>query len=242
MADETRESVRETVDTGRRDFLKKSIAAGAVVWSAPVVTSLPGGKAWAAPYPCPNPAGPCTGTAYGLRIQVASLVVGPIPSAPGPSPTCLINPAVPPIINLAATVCGDADTTACRFDGYIENLDLDIASALGLPLLSVQASVLRATASVSGDCPPCSAFGSSIIAGLVVNGGAINVTSPCNTTIPVLNPPLNLANVFLNEQTCDANGVLTVNAVRITVPAVGIEVILGHAEAGRTGCDCVTCT
>lgn len=227
-------------DKSRRDFLKKSLVAGAVVWSAPAVTSLPGGRVWAQPYPCPNPAGPCTVDAFGLQVTAPLVGTLTFPAAPGPSPTCVINPTVPGTIDLLATICGDVDAAACTANGYVENLDIKILGLLNVVLLSVQATVLSATASVSGDCPPCSSTGSSIITGLVVNGGAINVTSPCNTVIPVLNPPLNLANVFLNEQTCDGD-TLTVNALRVEVPALGIEVIAGQAQAGSPGCECVVC-
>lgn len=226
-------------DTGRRDFLKKSLAAGAIVWGAPVVTSLPGGRAWAQTYPCPNPAGPCVADAFGLQITVPAIGTLTFPSAPGPSPTCVINPTVPPIINLAATICGDIGD--CTANGYVENLDLDIVSALGLPILSLQATVLSATATTAGDCPPCGTTGSSIIAGLVINGGAINVTSPCNTVIPVV-PALPIASLALNEQTCAADGTLTVNALNLQIPSLGIQVIAGQAQAGREGCTCTTCS
>jgi len=235
------------IDSSRRDFLKKSVAAGAVVWAAPVVTSLPGGRVWAAPYPCPNPAGPCVGTAYGLKVSVGSIVIGPIPSAPGPSPTCLINPVVNPIITLAATVCGDVtlnSAQACRYDGYVENLDLSVIGLLGITLLRVQADVLHATAGNHNECPPCEAFGFSEIANLRINGGLISVTSPCNTVIPVPGTSP-LVTVHLNEQTCGPNGII-VNALRVTtapLPAVGVvEIIAGHAEAGRSGCTCVVCS
>jgi len=234
----------KTVDSSRRDFLKKSVAAGAVVWAAPVVTSLPGGAARAAPSPCPNPAGACTATAYGLQITAPIVGTITLPDATGGPPThCVVNPTLPPTINLLATICGDVTSTAqaCFARGYVEDLDLDILPLIGLPLLSVQATVLEAIAGTSGECPPCTTFSEgSTIAGLVINGGAINVTSPCNTVIniPGSSP---LVTVRLNEQTCDANGRITVNALRINVPALGIQVIAGHAESARTGCTCVTC-
>ena len=228
----------EKVDSGRRDFLKKSIVAGAVVWGAPAVTSLPGGRAWAQTYGCPDPAGPCVTNAYGLQITVPAIGTLTFPGAPGPSPTCVINPTVPGIINLAATICGDVGD--CTASGYIENLDLDILGALGIPILSLQATVLRATATTTGDCVgQCATAGSSVIAGLVINGGAINVTSPCNTVIPVV-PALPIASLALNEQTCTGD-TLTVNALNLTIPSLGIQVIAGHAEAGREGCTCTTC-
>lgn len=228
----------EKVDSGRRDFLKKSLVAGAVAWGAPAVTSLPGGRAWAQTYNgCPDPAGPCVTNAFGLQITTPITGTLTFPGAPGPSPTCVINPTVPGIINLAATICGDVGD--CTANGYIENLDLDILSAAGLPILSLQARILSATATTSGDCPPCATTGSSIIAGLVINGGAIDVTSPCNTFIPVV-PVLPIAELRINEQVCNGDS-LTVNALRLTIPTLGIEVITGHAEAGREGCTCTTC-
>lgn len=49
----------------RRDFLKRSALAGAVVWTAPVVTTLPAGAAWAGQY---QQVGTCQPEATALRV------------------------------------------------------------------------------------------------------------------------------------------------------------------------------
>lgn len=46
----SKESPLEISSTSRRDFLKKSAIAGAVVWSAPAISTLPSGRAWADHY------------------------------------------------------------------------------------------------------------------------------------------------------------------------------------------------
>lgn len=47
MADSPHEHAEERHGSTRRDFLKKSAVAGAVTWSAPAITALSSGKAWA---------------------------------------------------------------------------------------------------------------------------------------------------------------------------------------------------
>lgn len=223
----------EKVDSGRRDFLKKSLAAGAVVWSAPAVTSLPGGRAWAQTYECPTPAGPCQAAATGLILTATAPLNINLTLGEAPDP-CVLNPNLGFLT--AATICGEVDSTACTAHGFIENL------VLTLPGLVVTAVVLDARASTSGDCPPCGTSGSATIVGVVINGTPITIPSdPCNDVL--VNVP-GVATVILNEQRCDGD-TLTVNAlhVRAVVPVIGtvIDLIAGQAIAGRTGCTCTTC-
>lgn len=53
------------VETTRRDFLKRAAIGGAVVWSAPTITTLTGPRAWADHY-----AGVCDAEATGLRVRL----------------------------------------------------------------------------------------------------------------------------------------------------------------------------
>lgn len=48
------ETGRTPEGSARRAFLKKAFAAGAAVWSAPVIVSTPAGRAWAQTYPEPG--------------------------------------------------------------------------------------------------------------------------------------------------------------------------------------------
>lgn len=73
--------------------------------------------------------------------------------------------------------------------------------------------------------------GSSIIAGLTLNGQPINVTGKPNQTIQL---PLGLGQLVINEQVKNVNGragSISVNAIHLTVTGVA-DVILGHAESG----------
>ncbi|MEX2556719.1 MAG: choice-of-anchor P family protein [Actinomycetota bacterium] len=228
----------EKVDSGRRDFLKKSIVAGAVVWGAPAVTSLPGGRAWAQTYgECS-----CNGDAYGLRLIIPALGLDQTLGVDG----SLVNvsPIAIPVVggSVAATAVtgldGSSVNGACFGRASVATLDLQVGPALA-PILTVAASIITADASAS--CPPCATSGQSSIANLVVNGITVNATSACNNDV------LNLGLVVINQQSCDAEGNLTVNAIHITVPGI-IEVIVSHAVAGAgdgaaggSDCPCVAC-
>lgn len=236
------ERIAEPIERTRRDFLKKSAVAGAVVWTAPVVTSLPGGRAFAQTpgSQCPTPAGTCTSDAFGLRVTAP--IIGTLTF--GQAPTCLLNPVInQSILHVtAATICGETTSSPCVGHGFIEQLSLSIDNPTNplLPdILTVTADVLDAQAQNNGACvTDCAATGSSVVANVVINGINVNVNAPCNT-VPIGFAPLLV--VTVNEQFCDSNGVLNVNALHISSAALGIDVILGHAAATRGGCACTTC-
>lgn len=227
----------ERADSGRRDFLKKSIVAGAVVWGAPAVTSLPGGKAWAQSYnDCL-----CTADAYGLRVIIP--IIGLDQTFGVDGSLVNVSPIAIPVVggSVAATAVTGTDSSsaggACAGMASVATLNLQVGPTLA-PILTVTAAVI--TSQASATCPfPCGTAGSSSLANLVVNGININATSQCNNDV------LNLGLVILNQQTCDADGNLTVNAIHITVPGI-IEVIVSHSVAGAgspggSNCPCVAC-
>jgi hypothetical protein len=232
----------EKVDSGRRDFLKKSLVAGAVAWGAPAVTSLPGGKAWAQTYnQCV-----CTGDAYGLRVIIPLLGFDETFGENG----SLVNTGtigIPPLGSVAATVVtGDEGSSVdgtCFGRASVATLDLIVGSTIA-PSLRVTAGVLLSSATAS--CPPCGTQGTSSIANATASGtllgGSIDLDAiaSCNTDV------LGLGIIVINEQSCDANGNLTVNALHITVPGI-VEVIVAHSvagagdQAGGSTCPCVAC-
>jgi hypothetical protein len=224
-------------DTNRRDFLKKSLAAGAVVWSAPVVTSLPGGRAWAAQYrDCT-----CTGDAFGLRVKIPLLSIDQTFGVDGCVANVSVGNATVAAVTASAVCASDASSVNGGCSGLAQIASLDVrAGSAALPTLTVSATILEATASSLCE-PPCSTTGNSTIARLTIGGtlvpGGLQViaTSGCNNDI------LNLGLIVFNEQTCDGN-LLNVNALHITVPGV-IEVIASHAEAGVDvpACPCPAC-
>lgn len=233
----------EKVDSGRRDFLKKSLVAGAVVWGAPAVTSLPGGRAWAQTYAqCL-----CNGDAYGLRVIIPLLGFDQTFGVDG----SVVNTgtiALPGLGSVAATVVtgndGSSVDGACFGQASIATLNLIVGSTIA-PALRVTAGVI--TSQATATCPPCGTTGTSSIAnasasGTLLGGGSIDLDAiaGCNTDV------LNLGIIVINEQSCDANGNLTVNALHITVPGV-VEIIAAHSvagagdQAGGSNCPCTAC-
>ncbi|MGH2794023.1 MAG: hypothetical protein ACRDKG_06930 [Actinomycetota bacterium] len=232
----------EKVDSGRRDFLKKSIVAGAVVWGAPAVTSLPGGRAWGQTYA----ACMCNGDAFGLRVIIPILGLDQTFGVDG----SLVNTGtlgVPNTVTVAATLVTGTDGSSvdgtCFGRASIATLDVVVGPA-ALPALRVNVGVLTADATAS--CPPCNTQGTSSIANASASGtllgGSIDLdaVATCNTDV------LGLGIIVINEQSCDANGNLTVNALHITVPGI-VEIIAAHAvagagdQAGGSNCPCTAC-
>lgn len=222
-------------DTGRREFLKKSLVTGAVLWSAPAVTTLPGGKAWAQTYGVCN----CNASAYGLFVSIPALGINSFFG----EDTCLANV---PVGNIntgpyvqATTVCGadfSSVNAGCSAEATIATLTVRVGPRLA-PTLLVNATVLLTTASAT--CAPCNTTGDFSIASLTVGGSLVggtinvNVNNACNLDVA------NLGLVIVNEQTCNGD-TLSVNALHVQVPGV-IDVIAAHSEAGATGCACATC-
>ncbi len=232
------EQERPAVDSGRRDFLKKSLVAGAVVWGAPAVTSLPAGRAWAQTYErCI-----CAGNAFGLGL---SLLGGPMQFFGVDGSLVNVGPIAIPTVggSVAATAVTGSDTSSegggCSGTASIATANVVVGPAI-TPILTVAATVISSQA--SANCVPCGTTGSSSIASLTVNGISVNVTGACNLNV------LNLGLVFVNEQSCNVNdgGTLSVNAIHVVVPGI-INLILAHSEAGAgdpvtgDGCPCVAC-
>jgi hypothetical protein len=221
---------REAERRDRRDFLKRSLVAGAAVWSAPIVTSLPGGRAWAQTYEVCN----CNADAYGLFVSIPGLGIIQTFGVDG----CLAS------VNLgnnttaavqADTVCGADFSTVgggCSGEATIKRVVIR-AGPNALPTLRVDARVLLTTASAS--CNPCGTTGGFSAASVAVSGSLIgspinvNVATACNLSVAGL--------VIVNEQSCSGD-TLNINAVHVNVPGV-IEVIAAHSAAGATGCPCV---
>ncbi|MFF9403587.1 choice-of-anchor P family protein [Streptomyces sp. NPDC014744] len=103
---------------------------------------------------------------------------------------------------------------------------------LGLDLGVAQASLTGVESTC--EATPTGAKGSGLIAGgsITVLGIPTNLqaNAPANTKVSI--PAV--GSIVLNEQTTDADGVLSVNAVHITLlPALnGANLVIGHAECG----------
>lgn len=214
----------------RRDVLKRGAAAGAVVWSAPAVLSLPVGRAWAQQYGgCP-----CTAGAFGLRVIIPALSIDETFGLGGCE--AAVAEGAPGTATVAATaVCSSVDSDgaddACAADASVAGLNVVVGSPAA-PDLAVVASVL--TSSARASCEQCGTAGGSSIASLSVNNVSVGVAGGCNFDVG------GLGTVIVNEQTCGPDGTLSVNALHIIAPG-GVEVIVAHSEAGAPSCPCAAC-
>lgn len=223
----------------RRDFLKRSAVAGAAVWTAPAIASLPGAGAWAADgTPCP-----CESDALALAVRIppsGSLV--DLAFDRGAEDPCVANvdtkeqtTALGTIRVQATTVCADespAGTVPCTAEASIQTLDVT-GTALGT-LSPISTTVLASQA--SANCFPCEVRGSSTIASLTVGTTTVDVNSllgSCNVDV------LGLGVIVFNEQAC-AGETLTVTALHLLVPNV-VEVIAARSQAAAEGCPCQAC-
>jgi hypothetical protein len=220
-------------DTDRRDFLKKTLVAGTAIWTAPVVTTLPGGRAWAQTYGVCN----CDADAFGLLVSIPTLGINQTLGVDG----CVANVALgnnSVAAVSATTVCGAAFSTVgggCSAEASIASLTVRTGPT-ATPTLKVEARVLLTTASAT--CAPCTTTGDFSALAVRVSGSLIG--SPINVNVgTACNLVLGSGLVIVNEQFC-AGSTLNVNALHINVPGV-LTVIASHAAAGATGCPCTTC-
>lgn len=217
------------MDQTRRELLKKGAATGVLVWSAPAVLSLPAGRSWAQQYGgCP-----CTASSFGLRVIIPALDIDQTFGAGGCEAT--VAQGTPGTATVAASVvCSSADSDGaddlCAADASVAALNVVVGDPL-TPDLVVVASVL--TSSARASCEQCGTAGGSGIASLSVNGTTIHPAGLCNFDAG------GLGTVTVNEQTCGADGTLSVNALHIRAGAA--EVIAAHSEAGSQSCPCAAC-
>ncbi|MFE2109832.1 choice-of-anchor P family protein [Kitasatospora sp. NPDC059463] len=128
---------------------------------------------------------------------------------------------------LTATTAGDPTTGTSSASATVDSLGIDFG-ALGSATLTGVNSTCNAT--------PSGATGNGTIAAGTVTlpfplpPVTLQANAPQNTTVSIPG----IGQVVLNEQSTDADGVLTVNAVHFTLlPALnGANLIIGHAECG----------
>jgi hypothetical protein len=125
---------------------------------------------------------------------------------------------------LTATTAGSPTAGTSSASATVQNLGVNLGGLASLSLTGINSTC---TATPSG------AIGSGVIAsgsftalGLPVSLAA-NAPKNTGVTIP------GVASIVLNQQTTDANGVLTVNALHITLlGGAGANVIIGQAKCG----------
>ncbi len=149
----------------------------------------------------------------------------------------------------AASTVPNGDVVAAR--ATIDDLDLDIVSTTLVKLLSLDATVVQATAKITGDCGDLVAHGHTSLAEAALRILGLNVAveaTPAPNT-EVLHPALNALGIriVLNEQIETGDGVtgkqLTVNAIHVyfrdaslTGLVVNGDIVIGSATAHRR-CD-----
>ena len=126
---------------------------------------------------------------------------------------------------LTATTAGNPTTGTSSASATVDQLGLTLGPGLTGSLTGVDATC-------SAD--PSGATGNAVIASGTVTVLGIPTTlqanAPKNTSVTIAG----LGDLTLNEQSTDANGVLTVNAVHLVLlPTLGgANVIIGHVECG----------
>ncbi|MFJ5926359.1 choice-of-anchor P family protein [Kitasatospora sp. NPDC092948] len=126
---------------------------------------------------------------------------------------------------LTSTTAGDPTLGTSSASATVDQLGLTLGPGLTGDVSGVQATC---------NATPNGATGNGIIASgtLTVLGipTTLEANAPKNTSVTVPG----LGDLILNEQSTDANGVLTVNALHLTLlPTLGgANVIIGHVECG----------
>jgi hypothetical protein len=201
---------------------RSRVAVGAAVLGGLLCNALPAHAALTTP----------ESTAYVVSADAIGgiLAVAPIPTsafAPGGTNTVIGLHAGPFATDsaLTATTAGDPTTGDSSASATVDSLALDFG-ALGSAALTGVNSNCTAT--------PAGATGGGVIAGgtVTVLGLPIALAADAapNTGVNVAG----LGSIVLNEQSTDADGVLTVNAFHLTLlPALGgANVIVGHVTCG----------
>jgi len=125
---------------------------------------------------------------------------------------------------LTAKTTGDPSTGDATALAEVENLGVTIPGA------TIALSAIKATC----DATPSGATGNGTIAGgsvklLILPTVTLKANAAPNTGINILG----VANIVLNQQSTDANGVLTVTAVHISLlGGTGADINIGRAQCG----------
>ncbi|MEW6302835.1 MAG: choice-of-anchor P family protein [Verrucomicrobiota bacterium] len=164
------------------------------------------------------------GSVLGLPLSVSD--TGPLPGSGGAREASLLNADVPGLLSLkvchAATV-GQGDVTFS--EASVANVGLNV----GGNVVGADFVMSWAMTSCCTNLPELS--GRSIIAGLVVNGQAIEASGQPNQTIALPN-----GRIVINEQVTlltETSADITVNALHIVVNGVA-DIVISSAYAGIT--------
>jgi len=183
-----------------------------------------------------------TGRAFGLSAQAAPLGLPLIDIPPTPDTGPILTssagststPCVLTISGLisAEALCVNVTTTLRPPKSTAKATAAELAIAGLLPLPSIAATLVEADS--TSTCAGSS--GRTVFASLSIGlSTLLDYEPPANTTIEL---PLGVGKIVLNEQlpVAGADHGLTVNAIHITVPALGIDVIVSSATSDIHHC------
>jgi hypothetical protein len=199
---------------------KARLAAGTLALGGLMCSAVPAHAALTAPQ---ANAFVVSATAIGTTVAVPATPSSTYP--PGGTNT-VVGLSVGPFATdstLTATTGGDPATGDANASATVEKLGITLPAGNSISLTGIK-STCTAT--------PAGATGSGTIAGGTISVLGIPTTLAADAA-PNTTVNLAVAKIVLNEQTTDANGVLTVNAVHITLlGGAGANLIIGHAQCG----------
>ncbi len=233
MEDTPQEIIEERHNSSRRDFLKKSAVTGAVVWSAPAISTL-SSRAWADENGYEEPC-ECDEAAYALFVEADGIII--IPERYEPSivtqegESDFVAGVDLGLVEATLLNAGIPDNCHAHADVASVKVDLGVLGILGLDGV-IEATVLTADAFGDG----CEARSS--IATLTVGGEEVLDLETPNLDVDVDLGPLVNATLVLNEQTGGTNNI-AVNALHLNLTVLGalgnavqtLELIVSHAES-----------
>ena len=202
---------------------KARLAAGTLALGGLMCTAIPAHAALTAPQ---ADAFVVSATAIGTTIAVPPTPHSNYPANPGPQ--TVVGLSVAPFATnatLTATTAGDPSTGTSSASATVENLGVTLPLGASIALTGIN-STCNATST--------GATGSGVIASgrvtlLGLPGITLKAAAAPNTTVSVPG----IATIVLNQQTTDANGVLTVDALHITLlGGTGANIIIGQAQCG----------
>lgn len=234
MEDTPQEIIEERHNSSRRDFLKKSAVTGAVVWSAPAISTL-SSRAWAETYNGPgNGDCECDESAYALFATADGIIVGtvgPIAES-GNAPDSASVADLSALNGLVSARLLASRTEECRAHAEVAfvKIDLTVLDLALLDIAAIEAEVLNADA--NGET--CTGDSDILVVRTIKTDGTVNevaIGADPNSEVVLDLGALGSITLVANEQS--GNGSIAVNALHVFVnllDAQTLDVIVSHAE------------
>lgn len=171
--------------------------------------------------------------AYALSVNaLGSNLVAPTPRSMFPNGGTAslldLNAGIAEASALNATTAGDPTAGTSSASSSVAKVSVNLGPTASLDLSAVDATCTATPDGATGSSDIATAVVNSLLSGLVPPAN-IPVNASPNTAIELPG----LAKVVLNEQSTDADGVLTVNAVHITLLSGKLaDIVIAHAQCG----------